>query len=153
MRIYDAAKGKLKEQEAAVNPLVQDGKKLVPSVTRVFSTGRELYLQAYRQSAPGGASGATTSTAAGGALPDAASPTASRPLLSFVSLSLNGVKTLETPPIAVVSSANNRLGMVPFSLSIPLRGLRPGQFECQITVIDPATQKAAFWEAPIELVP
>jgi VWFA-related protein len=153
--LYDAAKGKLKEQEAAVNPLVQDGKKLVPSVTRVFSTGREMYvyLQAYRQSTPGGTSGATTSTAAGGALPVAASPTANRPLLAFVSLSLNGVKALETPPIAVVSNGNNRLGMVPFSFSVPLQGLAAGQYECQITVVDPATQKAAFWAAPIQVVP
>jgi hypothetical protein len=33
--LFDAANGKDKAKEAAVNPLVQDGKKLVPSVTRV----------------------------------------------------------------------------------------------------------------------
>ncbi len=51
--LYDAAKARDREKEAAVNPLVQDGKKLVPSVTRVFCTDRQVYvyLQAYRQTA------------------------------------------------------------------------------------------------------
>ena len=33
-----------------MNPLVQDGKKLIPSVTRVFGTTREIYVyfQAYK---------------------------------------------------------------------------------------------------------
>src|SRR3984957_18078952 len=47
--IYDAAKSKDRQKEDAVNPLVQDGKKLIPSVTRVFSTTRQIYVyfQAY----------------------------------------------------------------------------------------------------------
>jgi hypothetical protein len=50
--LYDAEKKKEKEKETAVNPFVQDGKKLVPSVTRVFSTSREMYvyLQVYKPS-------------------------------------------------------------------------------------------------------
>ena len=37
----------------SVNPLVSDGQKLMPSVTRVFSKGRDLYvfLQAYQRDA------------------------------------------------------------------------------------------------------
>jgi hypothetical protein len=48
--IYNAAKAKDQEKEAMVNPLVQNSKKLIPSVTRVFSRGRDLYvyLQAYQ---------------------------------------------------------------------------------------------------------
>src|SRR5205807_4080074 len=51
--IYNAAKTKDQEKEALVNPLVQNGKKLIPSVTRVFSRGRDLYvyLQAYQSAA------------------------------------------------------------------------------------------------------
>ena len=41
--LYEVEKGAHKEKEVAVNPLVQDGKKLVPSVTRVFSTSHEMY--------------------------------------------------------------------------------------------------------------
>ncbi len=51
--IYDAAKTKERAKNDAVNPLVQDGKKLIPSVTRVFSTGHQIYVyfQAYKQKA------------------------------------------------------------------------------------------------------
>ncbi len=40
-------------EAAALNPLVHDGQKLVPSVTRVFSRTRDLcvYLQAYQRAA------------------------------------------------------------------------------------------------------
>src|SRR5580692_10656374 len=50
--IYDAAKAKDRAKDEAANPLVQDGKKLIPSVTRVFAAGREIhvYFQAYKQS-------------------------------------------------------------------------------------------------------
>ena len=47
--LYNAVKGKDRAETA--NPLVRDGQKLIPSVTRVFSKGREMYvyLQAYEQ--------------------------------------------------------------------------------------------------------
>ena len=35
--IYDAEKGKDRGKEAAVNPLVRSGQKLIPSVTRSFT--------------------------------------------------------------------------------------------------------------------
>ena len=50
--LYNAAKGK--DREETTNPLVQNGQKLIPSVTRVFSKSRNMYvyLQAYEQGAP-----------------------------------------------------------------------------------------------------
>ncbi len=44
----------------AVNPLVQDGRKLIPSVTRVFSSKAEMYvyLPAYEPDAPSGGTAA-----------------------------------------------------------------------------------------------
>src|SRR2546421_9267865 len=51
--LFNAAKNKDKDKEEAVNPLVQNGQKLIPSVTRVFSKSRDMYiyLQAYQQNA------------------------------------------------------------------------------------------------------
>jgi len=45
------AKDKAKAE--GFNPLIQDGQKLIPSVTRVFSRGRDMYvyLQAYEPAA------------------------------------------------------------------------------------------------------
>ncbi len=130
--LYDAAKAKSGSKEEAVNPLVQDGKKLIPSVTRVFTTGRDIYVyfQAYKQS------------------PSPGNPA----LFAFVSLYLDGKKVFETAPAAIAPSATNRLGTMPLTFSLGVNGLLPGEYDCQVTVLDPSTQKAAFWRAPIVLV-
>src|SRR6202522_1591162 len=134
--LYDVEKGAHREKEAAVNPLVQNGQKLVPSVTRVFSTSHEIYvyLQAYKQPVPGG-------------------PPSSQPLFGFVSLYLGDKKVLETPPIAVASDATTRLGIIPLSFRVSIDHLVAGDYDCQITVLDPAKQKTTFWRAPILIVP
>jgi VWFA-related protein len=130
--IYNAAKAKDQEKEAMVNPLVQDGKKLIPSVTRVFSKGRDfyVYLQAYGQ---------------GGSV--------DRPLVAFVSFYRGQSKVFETQPMAVTPASTSRLGTVPLSFSIGLNQLPPGQYDCQVTILDPAEGKGTFWQAPIMLVP
>jgi len=138
--LFDTEKGKDREKEEAVNPLVQNGKKLVPSVNRVFSTGHELYvyLQAYKQS-----TGSDQSS----------SPTAAQPLFAFVSLYSGDNKVLETGPIAVVPNAASRLGTMPLSFSLGIDQLPRGDYDCQITVLDPTARKATFWRAPIRMVP
>ncbi|HTW80425.1 MAG TPA: VWA domain-containing protein [Terracidiphilus sp.] len=130
--IYDAGSAKDRSKEAAVNPLVQDGQKLIPSVTRVFHSGHEVYvyLQAYRQTQPGD----------------------NHPFIAFVSLYRGSKKAFETPSIAVDPNASSRLGTAPLSFSFNVEHLRSGEYECQVTVLDPATLKATFWRAPIEIV-
>jgi VWFA-related protein len=127
--LYDAMKSKDQVKVSAVNPLVVEGKKLVPSVTRVFSKSRELYvyLQAYEQ-----ASGAN-------------------PLVAFVTLYNQQSKVFETQPIAMTPLASTRLEQVPFSFTIDLSKLPPGQYNCQVTVLDPTTSKATFWQGQIML--
>jgi VWFA-related protein len=136
--IYDAAKAKDRAKDEAVNPLVQDGKKLIPSVTRVFSTGHQIYVyfQAYKPPA------ATTPPPA----PD------THPLFAFVSLYQGGKKLYETPPQSIVPSATSRLGTMSLSFDLGVDNLPRGSYDCQVTVIDPSTQKAAFWRASILLV-
>jgi VWFA-related protein len=134
--LYNAEKKKDKEKETAVNPLVQNGKKLVPSVTRVFSTSREVYvyLQAYKQ-------------------PQQDGTTATQPLFAFVSLYRGDSKVFETTPTAVVPSTVSRLGTMPLNFTFGVDHLSPGEYDCQVTVLDPSTLKATFWRAPILLVP
>lgn len=143
--LYDAEKAKEREKETAVNPLVQDGKKLVPSVMRVFSVGRQIYvyLQAYKPS--------YESAATAGAVP--ANQDSSAPLFAYVSLYLDSNKVFETPPTAVVPSMATRLGTMPFNFSFGIDKLSPGEYDCQVTVLDPTTQKTSFWRAPIVLAP
>ena len=127
---YNVAKKKVNGEEA--NPLVQDGQKLVPSVTRVFSKSRQLhvYFQAYQQ----------------GAL-------AIQPLVAFVSFYRGQDKAFETQPIKATKGWNNHVKTMPLQFSISLNNLLPGRYDCQVSVLDPAGQKAAFWRAPIVVVP
>jgi hypothetical protein len=117
----------------AADPLVQDGQKLVPSVTRVFSSKSEMYvyLQAYEPDA--------TATA--------------QPLLVYVTFFHGSTKVMETPPVEVAEGLNPKSHMLPLKLSFPLSTLRPGEYDCEVTVLDPAGQKAAFWQAPVMVIP
>jgi VWFA-related protein len=114
------------------NPLIFDDHKLLPSVTRVFSTSQDLYvyLQAYERQAVD-----TT-----------------LPLVAFVSFYQGDVKVFETQPLSVVDGLNPRSKAVPIRLSIPLSSLPPGRYDCQVTVLEPSGQKVAFWQAPIAVV-
>ncbi len=133
--IYDAAKAKDRAKDDAVNPLVQDGKKLIPSVTRVFAAGREIhiYFQAYKQT-------------------QSSTPSSQQPLFAFVSLYQAGKKLYETAPKSIVPSPTSRLGTMTLSFDLGVDNLPRGQYDCQVTILDPSTQKAAFWRAPILLV-
>jgi hypothetical protein len=128
--LYNVARKKV-DGEAA-NPLVQDGQKLVPSVTRVFSQARQIYvyLQAYEQSA-----------------------TTVEPLIAFVALYSGQKKIFETQPVEVTSAGNNRLKTIPVTFSVNLNKIPPGKYDCQVSVLDHTGQKVAFWRAPIAVVP
>jgi VWFA-related protein len=127
--LYNAAKDKGAAE--AVNPLVQEGQKLIPSVTRVFNKNRSLYvyLQAYQP-------GAETA----------------RPLIAFITFYQGQTKAFETPPMKVTEALSNRLRTTPLKFDIALNKLPPGEYNCQVTVLDPESQKAAFWQAPVMLV-
>ncbi len=121
-----------KDKGPVASPLIQDGQKLIPSVTRVFSRGREMYiyLQAYERNA-----------------------TTMRPLIAFVTFYRGQVKAFETPPLPVTEGMDPKSKAVPLRFSIALNQLTPGEYNCQVTVLDPASQKAAFWQAPVMLIP
>jgi VWFA-related protein len=114
------------------NPLVRDGQKLIPSVTRVFSKSRELhvFLQAYERAA-----------------------TEMRPLIAFVGFYRDQVKVFETPPLSVTEGLDVKSKAVALRFTLSITELPPGQYDCQVTVLDPSGQKAAFWQAPIVLIP
>jgi len=37
--------------------------------------------------------------------------------------------------------------------NLALEKLPPGEYNCQVTVLDTGAQKAAFWQAPVMLIP
>jgi hypothetical protein len=42
---------------------------------------------------------------------------------------------------------------MPVQFTIPLDSLSPGGYECQVTLLNPASQKAAFWRTAIVVAP
>lgn len=130
--IYNASKEKERAKEQAANPLVLNGQKLIPSVTRVFSKSHDLYvyLQAYEQGV-----------------------TSVQPLIAFVSFYQGQTKVFETRPMEVATGMDNSLKTMPLRFSIGLNPLPAGDYDCQVTVLNPASQKSAFWRASITLVP
>ena len=114
----------------SVNPLVYDGQKLMPSVTRVFSKSRDLFvfLQAYER-------GATNTEA----------------LVAFVAFYHGDAKVFETAPMMVSDGLDTRSKAVPLRFSLSLESVAPGRYDCQVTVLEPNGKKAAFWRAPAPL--
>jgi VWFA-related protein len=126
------AKDKLSGATQAANPLVVDGVQLVPSVTRVFSKSKDMYvfLQAYERNA-----------------------TNTQPMVAFVTFYRGLSKEFETAPLQVVDGLDPKSKALPLRFSLSLAKLPPGEYTCQVTVLDPTGQKAAFWQAPIMLIP
>jgi VWFA-related protein len=123
---------KTMDQQSIGHPLIESGQKLLPSVTRVFSASRDMhvYLEAYEQYATG-----------------------THPLVAFATFYRDGVKVFESAPITVTSGIERTSKPVPIRLTVPLDGLSPGRYDCQVTVIEPAGRRAAFWQAAIAIVP
>ena len=115
------------------HPLFHQGQRLVPNVTRTFSQDRPLYvfLQAYRQ---------------GQRAP------APQPLAAFVTFYRDGVKVFETEPVGITEGLDPKLRAVPIRMTVPLASLEPGGYECQVTVLDPNGERAAFWRGGVVIV-
>jgi hypothetical protein len=112
------------------NPLIVDGQKLIPGVTRTFSAARPLYifLQAYERDS-----------------------TAMRPLVAFVSFYRDEAKVFETDPLAL-EAWDPKLRAVPIRFTLSIGQFQPGAYDCQVTVLDPTSGRAAFWRAPIVVI-
>ena len=128
--LYNAMKSKDQAKEAAVNPLVVNGSKLIPSVTRVFNKSHSLYvyLQGYE---PG------TDPA--------------MPLIAYVSLYRDGARQLTSQALAVTPEESARLKAIPLSFDININSLQPGIYDCQVSIIEPTTGRSSFWQAKIEI--
>jgi VWFA-related protein len=128
--LFNAGKDKAAKAQAE-NPLIEDGKKLIPSVTRVFNTSRDMYvyLQAYERNA-----------------------TEMRPLAVFVAFYRGQDKVFETKPFGVTQGLDLKSKAVPIKLTVPLSAVPAGEYTCQVTVIDASDHKVAFWQTPVLLV-
>ena len=115
----------------AQNPLVTSaGQMIVPNVTRVFHPGQKLYayLEIYDPTVPSSLPAnfrfASVST--------------------YLSLYQGTEKVLETKPVRANKLDQKRDGVLPLSLTTETSTLKPGDYICQINVIDELGRKFAF---------
>jgi VWFA-related protein len=119
----------------AEHPLVQDGQKVVPSITRVFRKDQTLYVyfEVYDPSLD----------------PDRKAPSVTAEL----ELMSGARKAYTSRPVTLNKLTTTRPGVTPFSFQVPLARFQPGQYVSQVSVIDELGRKFAFPRNSIVLLP
>jgi VWFA-related protein len=119
----------------ANHPLIQNGQKTVPSITRVFRKDQTLYVyfEVY-DPAPDGASKAPS-------------------LSAEVDLLQGARKAFSSMPARQDKMTPNRPGVASFSFQVPLAKMSAGQYTAQINVIDEAGKRFAFPRSAIVVLP
>ena len=126
------------------NPLVSNGSAIVPSVTRVFSSGQHLYFY-YEVYDPVHSKGATeAANRQGGKSPSSADAKNAVRVLSNVAFFKGDVKAYETPLVEVHEMTVPSRHAAVFQLDVPLSQLKPGFYTCQVNVIDDAAGHFVF---------
>ena len=108
--------------------LVRDGQEWVPNLTHVFRQDQHLYFL-YEVYNPGKDKEAPAAGAAKG-------QGAPVKVLTSIEFLLNGVKVYETPLVEATSISIPEREAVAFQFDVPLSGLKPGSYVCQVNVID-----------------
>lgn len=130
---------KMDKKLLAINPLIDNGQKLLPNVTRVFHPGQNVlvYLEVYDPTIPA-------------SLPE---NFRRADVEASVALYQNKKKVFETDPIRANRMNDKRVGTLPIWLQVPASKLQLGQYECQINLIDEFGRKFAFPRTALAVLP
>jgi hypothetical protein len=79
--------------------------------------------------------------------------TTTAPLMARVAFYKGAVKVMETSGVKVSDGLDPKSKMLPIRMDVGLDSLNPGEYDCQVTVADPATQRSAIWQKPVTIVP
>ena len=128
MRMDQALYSAGRDKRQSTNPLVRDGRKLVPSVTHVFDGAgvMTIYAEVYR--------------------PDASTP---GPVTAYLGLYREGTKVFESAPAEFVARPANRLNTARIELEVPLAPIDTGRYDCQVSLIDRRGGRTLFWRGPV----
>ena len=117
------------------DPLVQDGQKLVPSITHVFRKDQNLYV--YLEVYDPGVSG------------DDNKPS----VAATISFYRGKTKTFESQPVRLDAFALKRAQTLPVKLQAALAGVAAGRYTCQVNIVDETGRKFAFARTDIVVLP
>jgi VWFA-related protein len=110
------------------HPLVEEGQKLIPNITRVFRKDQRLYVY-FEVYDPG----------------TEASPSVSAELMVFRGKS----KAFESAPVRVTKPKSGKPNTLAFEIQMPLANIPPGQYICQVSVIDEQARKFGYARSPL----
>ncbi|HXE62199.1 MAG TPA: VWA domain-containing protein [Bryobacteraceae bacterium] len=117
------------------DPLVQEGQRLVPSITHVFRKDQNLfvYLEVYD---PG------------------VDATQEKPsVAATISFYRGKTKSFESQPVRLDTFALKRAQTLPIKLQASLAQLAAGRYTCQVNIVDEAGRKFAFARTEIVVLP
>jgi hypothetical protein len=123
------------QKRLAAHPLVREGQKIVPSITRVFRRDQTLYAYAELYDPSRNTSENRVSVAAS------------------VSCYRGDQLAAESSPAVVQRLLSGRPGVAGIELAVPLAGLPQGRYLCQLTVFDQVAGTFAQRRAPIAVLP
>ncbi len=122
-----------------VSPLVRDGLEWIPNVPHVFRSDQHLFFffEIYdptrdRSPEPAKAPGLTRR------------PSGAVHVLTSIEFLTGGAKVLETPLVEATQVNVPTRNAVAFQFDVPLTGLKPGSYICQLNVIDDAGGSFSF---------
>jgi len=124
----------MRQPTRKASPLVRDGQEYVPNISHVFRQDQHLYLL-YEVYGPTREKTAENK------------PKGTKPgidVLSSLQLMQGSTKVYETPLVQVKAENVEGRDAVAIELDVPLTDLKPGQYLCQLNVIDDAGGSFAF---------
>jgi hypothetical protein len=74
---------------------------------------------------------------------------AMRPLVAFVTFYRDGAKAFDTEMLDIADGWDPKTRAVPIRFTIAPGSLVAGEYDCQVTVLDPSANRVAFWRSPI----
>jgi hypothetical protein len=121
------------KKNAAANPLITGDEKVVPNITKVFRRGQNLYVDFDVYDAA----------------PDPKDTSTRDVEVQMELFNQKGDKTFEVGPVKETALVSTRPDAVPVRIQIPLKNIAPGQYVCQLNVVDEIGRKFAFKRANV----
>ena len=103
------------------DPLIQDGQKLIPNITKVFRTDQNLYVYM-----------------------EVYDPAPDPSVAAALTFYRGRVKAYTSAPVRLKQTMSDRPGVMPIRFQIPLSALAPGKYTCQVNIIDEKAARFAF---------
>ena len=134
-----------------VDPLVRDGLEWVPNVPHVFRQDQHLYFlyEVYGPAKEKDAAAPTTTPVPGLTKREGGAVR----VLTSIEFLLGGVKVYETPMVEADAINIPERNAVGFQFDVPLAGLKPGTYVCQVNVLDDAGGNFSFPRMALKVTP